>query len=69
MQRAIVMDCNHFNNRNIQMTEEEKAELPHYVLENFLADTQGYEEEDAFLHVLQNYDEVREQYYEHIKLN
>ena len=48
---------------------EEKAELPHYVLENFLADTQGMEEEDAFLHVLQNYDEVREQYYEHIKLN
>ena len=45
---------------------EEKAELPNYVLENFLADTQGYEEEDAFLYVLQNYDEVREQYYEHI---
>ena len=45
---------------------EEKAELPHYVLENFLADTQGMEEEDAFFHVLQNYDEVREQYYEHI---
>ena len=45
---------------------EEKAELPYFVLENFLVNTQGLDEEDAWIRVLQNYDEIRESYYEHI---
>ena len=53
---------------NVKM-ELERADLPHHVLEHFLITTQGYEESDAFFHVLQNYEEVRKQYYEHIKLN
>ena len=62
LQRVIVMDSNHFNNRNNEMTTEEKAELPHLVLENFLVDTQGLDEEDAWIRVLQNYDEIRKSY-------
>ena len=49
--------------------ELERADLPHQVLEHFLITTQGYEESDAFFYVLQNYEKVREEYYEHIKLN
>tara|TARA_B100001750_G_scaffold1824_1_gene1523 strand:+ start:478 stop:630 length:153 start_codon:yes stop_codon:yes gene_type:complete len=49
--------------------EVERADLPNHVLEHFLMTTQGYEEADAFFYVLQNYEEVREQYYEHIRLN
>ena len=45
---------------------EEKAELPHLVLENFLVDTQGLDEEDAWIRVLQNYDEIKESYDEYI---
>ena len=45
---------------------EEKAELPHFVLENFLVDTQGLDEEDAWIRVLQNYDEIRKSYDEYI---
>ena len=59
------MDSNSSNNRSSKMTEE-KAELPHFVLENFLIDTQGLDQEDAWIRVLQNYDEIRESYYEHI---
>ena len=66
LQRIIVMDSNHFNNRNNEMTTEEKAELPHLVLENFLVDTQGLDEEDAWIRVLQNYDEIRKSYDEYI---
>ena len=66
LQRVIVMDSNHFNNRNNEMTTEEKAELPHLVLENFLVDTQGLDEEDAWIRVLQNYDEIRKSYDEYI---
>ena len=66
LQRVIVMDSNHFNNRNNEMTTEEKAELPHFVLENFLVDTQGLDEEDAWIRVLQNYDEIRKSYDEYI---
>ena len=49
--------------------EIERADIPNHVLEHFLMTIQGYEEADAFFHVLQNYEEVREQYYEHIRLN
>jgi len=49
--------------------ELERADLPHHVLEHFLITTQGYEESDAFFYVLQNYEKVRDEYYEHIKLN
>ena len=66
LQRVVVMDSNHFNNRNNEMTTEEKAELPHFVLENFLVDTQGLDEEDAWIRVLQNYDEIRKSYDEYI---
>ena len=66
LQRVIVMDSNHFNNRNNEMTTEEKTELPHFVLENFLVDTQGLDEEDAWIRVLQNYDEIRKSYDEYI---
>ena len=66
LQRVIVMDSNHFNNRNNEMTTEEKAELPHFVLENFLVDTQGLDEDDAWIRVLQNYDEIKESYDEYI---
>ena len=66
LQRVVVMDSNHFNNRNNEMTTEEKAELPHLVLENFLVDTQGLDEEDAWIRVLQNYDEIRKSYDEYI---
>ena len=66
LQRVIVMDSNHFNNRNNEMTTEEKAELPHLILENFLVDTQGLDEEDAWIRVLQNYDEIKETYDEYI---
>ena len=66
LQRVIVMDSNHFNNRNNEMTTEEKAELPHLILENFLVDTQGLDEEDAWIRVLQNYDEIRKSYDEYI---
>ena len=45
---------------------EEKENIPHFVLENFLVNTQGLDEEDAWIRVLQNYDEIREAYYEHI---
>ena len=65
LQRVIVMDSNHFNNRNNEMTEE-KTELPHFVLENFLVDTQGLDEDDAWIRVLQNYDEIKESYDEYI---
>ena len=65
LQRVIVMDSNHFNNRNNEMTEE-KTELPHFVLENFLVDTQGLDEDDAWIRVLQNYDEIRKSYDEYI---
>ena len=44
---------------------EERAELPHFVLENFLVDTQGLDEEDAWIRVLQNYDEIKESYDEY----
>ena len=64
LQRVIVMDSNHFNNRNNEMTEE-KTELPHFVLENFLVDTQGLDEDDAWIRVLQNYDEIKESYDEY----
>ena len=47
------------------MTTEEKTELPHFVLENFLVDTQGLDEEDAWIRVLQNYDEIKESYDEY----
>ena len=43
---------------------EEKENIPHFVLENFLVDTQGLDQEDAWIRVLQNYDEIRESYYE-----
>ena len=66
LQRVIVMDSNHFNNRNNEMTTEETTELPHYVLENYLVDTQGLDEEDAWIRVLQNYDEIRKSYDEYI---
>ena len=66
LQRVIVMDSNHFNNRNNEMTTEETTELPHFVLENFLVDTQGLDEEDAWIRVLQNYDEIRKSYDEYI---
>jgi hypothetical protein len=49
--------------------ELERADLPHHVLEHFLMTTQRYDEADAFLYVLQNYEKVREEYYQHIKLN
>ena len=49
--------------------EVERADIPNHILEHFLMTIQGYEEADAFFHVLQNYEEVREQYYEHIRLN
>ena len=48
------------------MTTEERAELPHFVLENFLVNTQGLDEEDAWIRVLQNYDEIKLDYYEHL---
>jgi len=66
LQRIIVMDSNHFNNRNNEMTTEETTKLPHLVLENFLVDTQGLDEEDAWIRVLQNYDEIRKSYDEYI---
>ena len=59
------MDSNRSNNRSSKMTEE-KENIPHFVLENFLIDTQGLDQEDAWIRVLQNYDEIRESYYEHI---
>ena len=49
--------------------ELERSDIPHYVLEHFLMTTQGMEESDAFFRVLQDYEEIRKQYYEHIKLN
>ena len=49
--------------------ELERSDVPHALLEHFLMTTQGYDEADAFLYVLQHYEEVREQYYKHIKLN
>ena len=54
-----------YNNRSNEMTTEEKAELPHFVLENFLVDTQGLDEEDDWIRVLQNYDEIKESYDEY----
>ena len=45
---------------------EEKTELPHFVLENFLVDTQGLDEDVAWIRVLQNYDEIKESYDEYI---
>jgi hypothetical protein len=42
------------------------TELPHYVLENYLVNTQGLDEEDAWIRVLQNYDEIKMDYYEHL---
>ena len=68
LQRVIVMDSNHFNNRNNEMTTEETTELPHFVLENYLVDTQGLDEEDAWIRVLQNYDEIKLDYYEHLAI-
>ena len=65
LQRVIVMDSNHFNNRSNEMTTEE-TKLPNFVLENFLVDTQGLDEEDAWIRVLQNYDEIRKSYDEYI---
>ena len=62
------MDCNRFNNRSNTMTEE-RADVPNHLLEHFLMTTQGVEESDAFFRVLQDYEEIRKQYYEHIKLN
>ena len=59
------MDCNRSNNRNNEMTTEETTELPHFVLENFLVDTQGLDEEDDWIRVLQNYDEIKESYDEY----
>ena len=47
------------------MTTEE-TKLPSFVLENFLVDTQGLDEEDAWIRVLQNYDEIRKSYDEYI---
>ena len=44
------------------------TELPHYVLENYLVDTQGLDEEDAWIRVLQNYDEIKLDYYEHLAI-
>ena len=49
--------------------ELERSDVPHALLEHFLMTTQGYDEADAFLYVLQNYEKVREEYYQHIKLN
>ena len=48
------------------MTIEKDTELPNYVLENYLVDTQGLDEEDAWIRVLQNYNEIKESYYEYI---
>jgi hypothetical protein len=42
--------------------EEEKANIPHFVLENYLVATQGLDQEDAWIRVLQNYDEIRDTY-------
>ena len=56
------MDSNRSNNRSNEMT----TELPHYVLENYLVNTQGLDEEDAWIRVLQNYDEIKMDYYEHL---
>jgi hypothetical protein len=50
------------------MTTEETTELPHFVLENFLVNTQGLDEEDAWIRVLQNYDEIKMDYYEHLAI-
>ena len=49
--------------------ELDRSDVPHALLEHFLMTTQGYDEADAFLYVLQNYEKVREEYYQHIKLN
>ena len=47
------------------MTTEE-TKLPHFVLENFLVNTQVLDEDDAWIRVLQNYDEIRKSYDEYI---
>ena len=49
--------------------EDKRADVPHHLLEHFLMTTQGVEESDAFFRVLQDYEEIRKQYYEHIRLN
>ena len=47
------------------MTTEKEEELPHFVLENFLVNTQGLDEDDAWIRVLQNYDGIKDSYYEY----
>jgi hypothetical protein len=59
------MDSNRSNNRSNEMTTEKEEELPHFVLENFLVNTQGLDEDDAWIRVLQNYDGIKESYYEY----
>ena len=49
--------------------EEDRSDIPNYVLEHFLMTTQGMDEGDAFFRVLQDYEEIRKQYYDHIRLN